>query len=506
VDTLFGLHPSQLDTITYTYTPANPPGGGITTPSLSRSIGGDSMVVITGLCAGSYTSFLVKTAGVCSFALPGTFIVDQPRIAANFDTTLHYGCAGDTVFFTNLSYPNPADMNDSVLTYKWVFGDGSTSTVVNPEHLYNPTNNTSFTAKLYITNSVCVDSDKATINLNNYVVPSFTLTPSPYVCQGTPVTFTNTSTGTNLTYLWEYGDGTTDITSNPSHIYTTTGKYTVKLVASDHIYYTPFFTPCYDTAYNTISVDSISVASILTQDTVICKGQAIEFNGIYSHLGDTLVAWTFGDGNGTDNVNPILHSFDGTGTFTVKLDIKYRACPETITSRSILAFAVPNIYLGPDTAMCPGSNAIVLADNQNVATPGATWKWSTAETTPSIVVTKPGTYYTVVTIDGCTASDTVLVQKDCYVDIPNVFTPNGDGVNDYFFPRQMLTRGVVQFKMDVYNRWGQNVYETESTDGRGWDGSLNNKPQPEGVYVYIIDVTFKDGQIEHHQGNITLLR
>ena len=70
----------------------------------------------------------------------------------------------------------------------------------------------------------------------------------------------------------------------------------------------------------------------------------------------------------------------------------------------------------------------------------------------------------------------------------------------------MLTRGVVQFKMDVYNRWGQNVYETESTDGRGWDGNLNNKPQPEGVYVYMIDVIFKDGQIEHHQGNITLLR
>ena len=50
------------------------------------------------------------------------------------------------------------------------------------------------------------------------------------------------------------------------------------------------------------------------------------------------------------------------------------------------------------------------------------------------------------------------------------------------------------------------IYETTNTDGRGWDGNFNNQPQPEDVYIYIIDATFKDGQIEHHQGNVTLLR
>ncbi len=111
-----------------------------------------------------------------------------------------------------------------------------------------------------------------------------------------------------------------------------------------------------------------------------------------------------------------------------------------------------------------------------------------------------------ITVNGCAAFDTVWVQKDCYMDIPNVFTPNGDGTNDYFYPRQLLTRGVIAFKMDIYNRWGQLIFETTSTDGRGWDGKYNNAPQPSDVYVYMIDATFKDGQIEHHQGNVTLLR
>jgi gliding motility-associated-like protein len=60
--------------------------------------------------------------------------------------------------------------------------------------------------------------------------------------------------------------------------------------------------------------------------------------------------------------------------------------------------------------------------------------------------------------------------------------------------------------MNIYNRWGNEVFSTTSLDGRGWDGKYNGVDQPEGVFVYIIDATFKDGQHEHHQGNLTLLR
>ena len=136
----------------------------------------------------------------------------------------------------------------------------------------------------------------------------------------------------------------------------------------------------------------------------------------------------------------------------------------------------------------------------------ATWLWSTGETTPSISVSTHGLYWATVNVNNCYASDSVIVLNDCYMNIPNVFTPNNDGTNDYFYPRQFLTKGVTSFKMDIFNRWGQLIFETTTLDGAGWDGKLNGVDQPEGVYIYIIDGTFKDGQKEHHQGNITLLR
>jgi gliding motility-associated-like protein len=107
---------------------------------------------------------------------------------------------------------------------------------------------------------------------------------------------------------------------------------------------------------------------------------------------------------------------------------------------------------------------------------------------------------------GCNASDDVEVSKDCYIDIPNTFTPNNDGVNDYFFPRRFLSAGAVGFDMQVFNRWGQIVFATNNVNGRGWDGKFNGKEQPQGVYIYMINVVFKNARTEKYTGNVTLLR
>lgn len=256
----------------------------------------------------------------------------------------------------------------------------------------------------------------------------------------------------------------------------------------------------------TAQIDYLATPIMLLTDSAICKGGDITFTAAQTGYDMTNIKWTFSDGHQMVGMNPVVHNFDGVGTFTVTASAFYKVCPEKDVSKTVYIFPAPNVYLGSDTSICPGSEAIIVKDYNNAGNPAARWRWNTGSTSSFIRVVAPGTYFVKVTIDGCESTDTITVAKDCYLDLPNVFTPNGDGMNDYFFPRDLLTRGLTSFNMRIYNRWGEEIFTSNSLDGRGWDGRYNDVPQPQGVYVYIIDATFKDGQKEHHQGNVTLLR
>ncbi len=488
---LYGLHPDQLDTVTYTK------DASAVSPT-SFYISGDSSITIPGLCAGVYTTFNVKTAGVCQANLLDVLNLVAPPIDAQFDTFINYGCHGDTLMITNRSTPA------SDLTYAWEFGDGGTSTGINPQHVYTNTVGSSYVIKLFATNTKCLDSFITTFNVDHYLNTDFTQDPTQFICQTDPVNFTNASTGTGADYTWYFSDGNSATTLDAVHQYTNMGTYNTMLVSHN----VTKGVHCFDTMSRTIVVDSNSELSLnITGDvTAICRSQSVTLTAVYTTSGQVGNEWTMTDGFAMNNVNPVIHSFDGTGPFTVNFKAQFRACPEKEESIDVAVIDVPSLYLGPDTAMCPGSAPILLKDERNAFVSRAKWKWNTEDKGSELLVTKPGTYAVTVTIDGCSATDTVLVAKDCYVDVPNVFTPNGDGVNDYFFPRTLLTRSVVGFKMSIFNRWGQVIYETSSTDGQGWDGAMNKEPQPSGVYIYLIEAVFKDGMTEQHKGNVTLLR
>jgi gliding motility-associated-like protein len=404
---------------------------------------------------------------------------------------LKKACAGDTVFITNTSWPA------SDLTYRWFFGDGDSSTDVNPVHVYHSPGIDSI--KLYITNTKCFDSTAQGVVLDNLINAGFTSVPDSFVCQGTPVAFTNTSTGTLLTYAWLFGDGGISTATNPSHTYQNTGTYNILLAVSNYI-------PCFDTARKSITVDSISAISMNATDDAICTGTSISFDGIFEQGGLREVKWGFGSGDSAFNVNPAVHMFSNPGEYIVFVEAIYRACPDTSISKTFYVFSQPAVSIMGDSTVCPGGAPILVMDNLNANTAGVSWKWNTGETTPGIKIVEPGRYYVKVTEHGCSTTDSITIGNDCYMDIPNAFTPNGDGINDYFFPRTLLTRGLTAFSMQIYNRWGQEIFATTTLDGRGWDGRFNDVAQPEGVYVFIIDAVFKDGQHEHHQGNVTLLR
>jgi len=241
----------------------------------------------------------------------------------------------------------------------------------------------------------------------------------------------------------------------------------------------------------------------MPSDSVFCTGTYYTFSA-GTGTGNNIV-WSFGPGDTIKNVNPVVHAWPVAGTYTITIDPALAGCGNAIT-RAITVFPQPYISLGQDTVVCLGGSPVILYDHNNAAIAGAAWHWSTGATTPSILIDEPGTYYATITVNGCWTSDTVSVGNGCYIDLPNVFTPNSDGVNDYFFPRQLLTRGLATFNMVIFNRWGQEIFSTANTDGAGWDGRFNNVAQPEGVYVYVVDATFIDGQKFHRQGNVTLLR
>ncbi len=479
--TIRAVAPFSSDTISYML-------NGVAQTPIVTIAGPDSSIFLPGLCEGVYSGFSIKI-GSCDVFVSGSANLEAPPIVAAFDTTFRYGCSGDTVFFHNHS------TSAGPLHYVWTFGDGTTDTTASPYHVYGAG---TYTVTLLATNHYCSDSMKLTFTLGHPLNASFLPDP-PIVCQGDNVLFNNASTGATK-YAWTFGNGATDTAMMPTITYKKAGVYNVQLIASN-------FIPCYDTAWATVEVDTISGMDITLTDSVFCAGTYITLTGLFAELGNTGVTWDFGDGDSLKNVNPVYHSFSGKGgVYTVTATAHYRACPEATNTKTITVVPRPSVNLGRDTSICKGSEAITIGDSYNTASSGVTWLWNTGERSRQIRVVAPGTYFVTASFNNCDATDSIDVMDDCYVHIPNIFTPNGDGINDYFFPRQLLARGLVSFSMNIYNRWGQVIFESKTLDGSGWDGRLSGQEQPEGVYVYIIEATFKDGQHESHKGNVTLMR
>jgi len=103
----------------------------------------------------------------------------------------------------------------------------------------------------------------------------------------------------------------------------------------------------------------------------------------------------------------------------------------------------------------------------------------------------------------CTDMDSVVVKvSESAVYAPNVFTPNGDGINDEF---RVAYKSIVEFNCWVFNRWGQEVYHWTDPQ-KGWDGTVKGKPASEGAYFYVIRAKGADGIEYKLKGDINLLR
>ncbi len=171
---------------------------------------------------------------------------------------------------------------------------------------------------------------------------------------------------------------------------------------------------------------------------------------------------------------------------------------------------VPTIELGPaEITITQGMNVVL-----GVANSAMLYTWSTGASTATITVQAAGLYaVTVTNAYGCTATDQVLISVEAKtktaVWVPNIFSPNDDGVNDFLtvYANEGIRR-VVTFQIN--DRWGDLCFRHDNfpplTDQDGWDGDVGHKPAPMGVYVWFAEVEYLDGTRELFDGSVTLLR
>lgn len=162
----------------------------------------------------------------------------------------------------------------------------------------------------------------------------------------------------------------------------------------------------------------------------------------------------------------------------------------------------PVVNLGPDTILCGNFKLKLDAGN-----PGMQFLWfPNGETSQSIEASKQTTYnVTVTNADGCEGTDDFTIGSNCvsHVNIPEAFSPNGDGLNEVFRP---VLINYEQFEMKIYNRWGELLFES-SDPSMGWDGTYLGNALDAGAYTYVIRfITTEDARFRTFSGIVFLMK
>ncbi len=205
--------------------------------------------------------------------------------------------------------------------------------------------------------------------------------------------------------------------------------------------------------------------------------------------------------NDLSTADSLLVSKEGLYTVTVN-DSGCMAQDEIKVSYLI----TPNVNLGNDTSFCEGVPFYLKATNSQT-----NYLWSNFSTDSIIKITQSGTYW-VKAYNACgTSFDTTEIKVEacnCYIYVPNAFTPDGNGLNEVFLP--VSNCKITNYQLIILNRWGVKIFESNNPN-IGWNGKLNEILQSNDVYVYQIQADLIDNFIGTNKkqvslkGNVTLL-
>ncbi len=318
-------------------------------------------------------------------------------------------CSANFTYSQNSTFPVISFNNTSTGNYTsilWDFGDGNTSTSANPNHTY--ANPGTYLVCLTVSGSPATGCsstwcDSVVVNGTGTGACQANFTVSPD-STNTIFQFNNNSTGTNLTYFWDFGDGNTSTQQNPVHTYAQSGIYGACLTVTGG--------GCISVMCDTIYVGSTnSCVAYFTWNANVLAG--ITFNS-YSAGAQLTYLWDFGDGSTSTQQNPV-HIYANAGTYTACLTITdvQTGCTDTfcsvVTVQTGSGICSSNYALYPDSTLAHTYWAYNLATG--VAPLTYLWSWgdSTFSNTayPSHTYAGPGLYQICLTVTdatGCTST------------------------------------------------------------------------------------------------------
>ncbi len=282
-------------------------------------------------------------------------------------------------------------------------------------------------------------------------------------------------------YKWNLRDTST----RPSRIFKEPGIYTLNYKTSN---------PC---AYHrdTFVVERVTFDVDLGPDTTYCNRNAINLE---SPVEGASYLWN-------DSSTHPIYSVTQTGAYW--LQVEQKSCTKTDT----VFVKLTNVkqQLATDTMVCRGKSFQIIFE-ANVPE-GASVLWSTGWDRPALQVEDTGKYWVTVADEFCLGTDTVQINSEwceCEVSIPSAFSPNGDGKNDFFRPIVVPGCVVQDYKMLIYNRWGDLVYTSwGERESRGWNGSYKNESAPMGTYMYVIELRVgSKSKAYYKKGDLSLIR
>ena len=241
---------------------------------------------------------------------------------------------------------------------------------------------------------------------------------------------------------------------------------------------------------NVTSNDSLVIADFTFENA--CVFQSVVFTDLSQGNVETW-DWNFDNGAGTSNEQDPEYTFSGDGTFQVRLIVSNFCGADTISKFITIQSNVPTFQ---DTTVC---------NNEPVIFNGITYQ----EFVPSQEVFN--IIDTFISSQGCDSVSLLRMTVNpcgCELTFPNAFTPDGDGVNDTFQPYVVCDLPIKNYRMTIYDRWGETVYETFEYQDY-WDGTINGFPMPTDVFIFLVQYEIVDGN-ENNQVNeikdVTLIR